>query len=199
MLSVSLLLTGCASAEKKLSARAVDRVIISGDWPSYGTIQSLIKKCDAIVIGLVEDVNEEGKSPLKLEINENISAEERERLEKELKNYEPVTISNVKVDRVLKGAVAAGSTIYVNQLGGIDDGVSYKEERTVYLKTGGMYVLFLSKTDMAETYSTINPHQGQINIIDGKCKKLVGNDLFNNNISEEDIGKLIEENVNLIN
>jgi hypothetical protein len=195
MLSVTLILTGCASAAKKSSVVAIDKVIMSGDWPSYSSIQDLIDKCDAVIIGTVEAVNEEGKSPLKLEINEDTSAEEKERLHETVKSYEPVTVSNIKVDKVLKGQLTMGTTIYVNQLGGIDHGVNYKDERTVYLNAGERYILFLSKTDTLDTYSTINPHQGQICIANGKTKKLVGNNLFNDNISEEEIAKLIEENM----
>ena len=156
-------LTGCSS------------ISMSADYPFYADEQSLIDKADLIITGEVIKVNKAAKINIKSDRASQGTNEDEKIL---------YTVSEIRVLYVMKGDVKASDIIKVKQLG---DKNGAAEESLLkydgYFKKDSQYVLFLSVYDNPDSpLSTLNPIQGQINIVDGKTRVNELNPLYKTGI-----------------
>lgn len=174
----SFQLTGCNSAA------------MSADYPFYADEQSLISKADLIITGEVVKVNKAEKIDIRLDKTDRAANEKEDKV--------LYTVSEIKVIDVMKGDIKAGDIIKVKQLG---DKNGWAEESLLkfdgYFKKGNQYVLFLSVyTNPDIPFDTLNPEQGQINIVDGVTKVHEINTLFKSGIPIAEFAAELKTKIN---
>lgn len=126
---------------------------VSGDYPTYQTLEETKQCVDEVVI-----VNVKKVSPSFI------------REEKELKGKKLVeTDSEVTVKEVKKGNLSIGDEIIIKQDGGEINGKKQVWENTTYLQLGKTYLLYLIKLQNGK-YAAFNPIDGVLNIDNGKVK-----------------------------
>lgn len=162
------------------------RNLIQADYPFYDNEKELFNHADNIIFGEIVKVY----NPEKIDINMDKTKQANEE-DKVL-----YTVSDVKVLDVIKGIVKVGDIVKVKQLGdehGNADSELFKHGG--YFKKGSQYILFLKGyTDSEIPYSTLNPIQGQIEMIEDKTKVNELNKLFQNNKTKDEfINELIEK------
>ncbi|MCX7714321.1 MAG: hypothetical protein N2171_01115 [Clostridia bacterium] len=172
-------------------------VVFYTDWYTCPDSNDLIDSSDLVIVGSVVDVNKNGKSEVSYSIRDDY--EGKESFKKELKDYEPSTISRVKVEEIIKGSSNVNDTIQIALLGGIDNGIEYIDNSTNYFKKGDRCIFFLIKRKddkyIQNAYNLVNPYQGYI-LLDGKKAKLdKQNDLFKSGLTEENIKKEVREKI----
>ncbi len=166
------------------------RNLIHADYPFYEDEQSLFNRADIIITGEVVKVNKADK------ININGDKVKKGTDEEDKIKY---TVSEVKVIEVIKGDVKTGDIVKVKQLGdkeGIADAELIKYDG--YLTKNMQYVLFLkgySDINSEIPYSTLNPIQGQLDIVNDKVKVNELNKLFKSDIL---LGEFVSELKNKI-
>lgn len=116
------------------------------------------------------------------------------------------TVSEIKIDKVIKGNIKKGDVIKVKQLGGISKEYSYFGEE--YFKIGERRMFFLATYENSDVEkhgygqvpaSPINPSQGSILIKQGKTVRTNKLQFINNDIQEDILVKEIEEKVKMLN
>lgn len=166
-ISVIFLSTGCNS------------ISIHADYPFYNDEQSLIDKADLIITGEVIKVNKATKINIKSDRTSQGTNDDEKIL---------YTVSEIEVVDVIKGNVKAGDIIKVKQLGdknGAAEASLIKYDG--YFKKNYQYVLFLTVYENPSSpFETLNPEQGQINIVDGKIMVNEVNTLFKSGITKDD-------------
>ena len=162
-------------------------VAISGDYPGYPDLDSLVKGSDIVISGKVINVY----PPQEL----NVSAAKDW---KEHPVYEVYTVSDISVDKVLKGNVLPGDIVKVKQRGGSYGGTDYIESNVEFLKKDTKHIFFLESYNFTPC-SLLNPLEGDISIVDSKVKakdkNLVPFDLFKDGTSEDELVSLLKEKV----
>ena len=159
---------------------------IEADYPFYNSMDELVDRADLIIIG---EAISSGKVK---KLNVNADKESREDNEDKLTPY---TISEVRVNQVIKGDVSVGETITVKQL--VD--INRKPEARLkdidgYLKKGTQYVMFLKgykEIGLDVPYSILNPDQGALKITNAAININGYNPLFNDSESLSSVKKKI--------
>jgi hypothetical protein len=179
-LLAAIALAGCSSdsngasesgskAKANAGAKAAsDVVTYHADYPSYDSLDSIMKESDVIVRGTVTSSRVQELLPEKSTSDDPAAnpqaglsdAEVAEAAEAAAAEPVVITVSTVKVSEVLSGNVKPGDTVEVSQLGGTLDGVTYAEEETTTLVKGKTeYVLMLADQGTANPYDLLNPEQ----------------------------------------
>ncbi|MCX8130630.1 MAG: hypothetical protein N3I35_11090 [Clostridia bacterium] len=177
-------LTGCGT-----------RTMISGDYPYYPDVESIIQNSDIIILGDVVKTNKAEK------ININLDKEKAKlNREQDLLTY---TVSEVKVKEVIKGNIKKDDIVKVKQRGD-ENGIADEEiiKNGGYFKEKGEHVFFLqSYEDIIHgmPYSLLNPIQGRIDFKDDKAKIYKDNKLFKDGAEKNNIIKEIKDKVDKAN
>ncbi|MBS4031602.1 MAG: hypothetical protein KGZ63_09305 [Clostridiales bacterium] len=141
-----LLLVGCSAGKE-----VMPEIVYQGHYDYYNSTNELIETADIIVLGRVESQNVEI-------INIGVGDQRDESAEF------VYTVSNISVQKVLKGNFKEEETIRVKQLGGTLNGQVYREEGTEFFKKNRPYLFFLA--DFQSEYNTpfevLNPTQGHL-------------------------------------
>lgn len=139
-----------------------DAVMYAADYPSYDSVDAIVKGSDIIVRGTVVSSEVRKLHPEVSMDTDPVANPQAGVPPEEAVESDPVvvTISTVKVSQTLSGDVRAGDTIKVSQLGGELDGVMYEEEHTTRLSEGdAQYVLMLADHGDGNPYDLLNPEQ----------------------------------------
>lgn len=192
LISVSLL--GCNSANKAAGTNTT--IEFHGDWVSYSDINSLSKDSDAIIVGEIVKTSDAKKVYHQVETDEKmlsrLDEKQKAKLEKlKSETFMVFTISDVKVNKVIKGDIKLGDIISVGQLGGtIGSEVKFISDTKEYFNKNDKFMLFLKDSKENGFYTTLNPWQGHIKVDNEIIKPLAENKLFNENDS---IGNVVNK------
>lgn len=170
------------------------------DYLARESVKELISDSDAIIKGEVINVH----SP-EVMITGFINSDGSNEPLKDV-----YTVSEIRVNKVLKGKFKSGDVIKVRQIGGIYKGSEYPTDHPEIFTKNINGVFFLKLIDNAPA-ELLNPYQGIVKIVDGKVNNKLDSksfkkhfispngsqdsDLtfFKNGTTEEDLMKLIEE------
>lgn len=176
-----------------------DELTIYADWITYQDQESLVRNSEAILSGEIINVDNSVKVPIQYVFPDKVTEEQKEAVLNSGAAYDLYTVSEVRVDKVIKGEFKEGDTIKVYQLGGENEKLQANEANTNYYKKGNRYLLFATRfsNDTADKYKVlpINAIQGEIQIINGKTKVHKDNRLFKSDLSEADLVKTIKEKI----
>lgn len=154
----------------------------SVDYTYYNNYDEMNSRVDLVFIGEVVKVND----PKDMVVGYTTNT-----LTGQKKNVRDIyAVSEVRVDKVIKGSIKPGDIVKVKQMGGLY-GVDY-------LKTGERHLLFLESYETVPS-SPINPHQGNIPIVKGKLKKTNSLQFFKDGVSEEAVEKELKSRVEALN
>lgn len=155
LVSVALLLAACTT-----EAPPAETVIYEADYPEFESVESLVAATELSIVGTVLDQRVEelypevgGSGDPTLDPQAGLGVDELSLLQPVI-----VTISRVEVTEVIRGDVTEGDIVEVSQLGGLFDGVDYREAATTVLEPGAEYVLLLSQHEDAPA-DLLNPEQ----------------------------------------
>ncbi|KJS19274.1 MAG: hypothetical protein VR72_19940 [Clostridiaceae bacterium BRH_c20a] len=171
LLVMGLILTqlvGCSS--KKEAIKESGETVVHADYEMYGDIEKLVNNSDIIITGKVKKVNSAQEI--------NVS------LEKDNPLYHVYTVSEIVVEKVIKGNINPGDVVKVKQLGGEVKNIKYVEQNVKYFSKNMKGMFFLKTYSNDIPCSLLNPVQGDIEIIDEIAKPHKNNILFVN-ITEE--------------
>lgn len=158
-----------------------DSRMLQADYPTYSSVEQAVDAADLIVTGVPVAPSEETLQPSVTQrsndpyANPQYGAVEGAGTQQEL--GVTVTVTSVRVERVLKGKAHVGDIIRVSQVGGQSDGQSVHEAHTTLLSEhelgeGDSFLLLLSAFDDG-TYDAINPEIGVLEISkDGAARPL---------------------------
>lgn len=168
---------------------------IHADWMIFQDTDSLISTSDAIVNGDILKVEDSVKVPKNFVFPDKVTKEQRDAIINSPDGYAIYTVSQVKINEVIKGQLKLGDVIQVYQLGG----VAISEAETKYYKNGEKYILFLNKLSDdpkdKDKFVVKTPIQGDVEIINGKTKVNKNNKLFNDDVSEKDFNTQLKRKV----
>jgi hypothetical protein len=194
VVAAAILFSGCSNVSE--STVNTENTIIekmNADIITQPDIMGLINNSKIIVSGKVLNVDPSVKVPIKFDYPDRVTKVERERLENSEEGYYMYTVSEVEVSQVIKGDLKEGEIIKIYQLGG-----SSKEKTTIvnginYFKQGDNHIFFI--TDWDGKYTTVNPTQGDIKLVDKKSKVNKDNKLFHDGIAQDELISKIKADV----
>ncbi|MBT1181578.1 hypothetical protein JS531_06300 [Bifidobacterium sp. CP2] len=145
--------------------------VIQADYPQYATLSESVQAADVIIVGTVLESREELSYPHIDTTNGDAATNPQYGLVRQAINKGalavPVTVTDVRVLEVLKGAVTPNEVIAITQVGGHIDGQEVREEHTVLLnETDHNEFLLLLHTYNDESYDAINPQDGVLAVDD---------------------------------
>jgi hypothetical protein len=158
---------------EKLGINPGNYINIYGDYLMYDK-NSIFNESDVIVIGKVEKIKGTMEYLPKIQLDETLSEEEKQKVLNEI-NAKPLiyTVSTIRVDKVLKGNLQEGEVIEIKQLGGKTNSREVISD-VEFFKEGSNKVFFLKdfRKDFGNDmpFSTVNPIQGDIEIVDSILK-----------------------------
>lgn len=137
-----------------LKISLTSRPMLQGDYPYYPDVQSITDSADVIIVGEVltsQDVQD-------LMVDQTPGKEGKEPIQ--------YTLSTVEVTEVISGDVQVGDILTVKQIGDYKDfPEATLKEIDGYFKTGQTELIFLASYENSP-YSTVNPAQGAIEVLD---------------------------------
>ena len=152
---ISIQLSGCTTSKTPQS-----------DYDSYPTTEKLVKASDVIVSSEVI----KGGQVKKIDTGTNKNRD-KQQIASDTVTY---TVSQFKVDEVIKGNLKIGDIINVKQLGDKSGDVDKLiVENGGYYKKGSSLVLFLASFEdisPGTPYSVLNPIQGQVEFVNNEIK-----------------------------
>ncbi len=156
---------------------------VHADYTIYEDENSLIDTADTIIIGKVVEIHE----PDEIVIGKASHTPDSKDLSL------VYTVSDVEIQKVIKGNYKAGDIIKVKQLGDITN--PQYENSVKYYNQNSKNIFFLM-TFPETPASVLNPIQGQIELVDDdKIKIDKENKLFSNAKNKDDIVNIIEKRV----
>ncbi len=167
----------------------------------YNDIQSIYDASDVIVIGEIKKVNE----PIVIDHRDYVMLGSNDKKEDFMEFYLKFNVSELKVEKVLKGDVAKDKSIEVLQQVTYDNNSDKDLKKVKIFKDKEKYVLFLKYYDIESEqskkdfktpkYFPVGMYQGQLEIIDNKVKidKEKSFIFDNNSMTIEEIEKAISE------
>ncbi len=158
----------------------------SASYMYFENYEQADKMADTIVIGDVVKVN----APAELVTGEatNFITGEKEPMS------HVFTVSEIRVDKVIKGKYSPGEIIKIKQYGGAYNGNEYKIADEIYYKVGERYIFFLESYQDSPCM-TINPYQGDMLIVNGKTKANNKIQFISDNVSEDIAENALREKV----
>lgn len=188
------LFSGCSNGSKNTAYSGnTIKEKINADFITQPDITGLVDNSKIIVSGKVLKVDSSVKVPINFDYPDRVTKEERSKLENSEDGYYMCTVYEVEVSKVIKGDIKESEVIEIYQLGG-----SSKEKESIvdgidYFKQGDNRIFFI--TDWDGRYTTVNPIQGDIKLVDKKAKVNKGNKLFHDGIAEDELFKNIKSEV----
>ncbi len=158
----------------------------SASYRYYENYDQADKKADTVVIGEVIKVNEP---------EELVTGETTNTITGEKESVSHVyTVSEIKINKVIKGNYSAGDIIKIKQYGGLYKDREYSMDGIKYYQLGERHIFFLKSYGDAPC-STINPQQGDMLIKDGKTSARNKVQFIKDNISEDLAESTLKERV----
>jgi hypothetical protein len=168
--------------------------------PKYSDIQSMYNESDIIVIGEIKKNSE----PIIVDRRDYYDLGPNDKKEDFIPVYSKYIVSEVKIDKVLKGAIEKDKSIEVLQETLYDNSSDAELKKVKVYKNKEKYVLFLkyynleseqAKKDFkTPKYLPLGMYQGQLEIVDNNVKvdkeKL---NIFDNDMTVEEIEKIISD------
>jgi len=171
------------------------------DYGAWDSVKELSAESDAMFKGMVISVH----SPEVMVTGYITSGGSNETLR------DVYTVSEICVEKVMKGDLKPGDVVQIRQLGGLYNGTEYPTDHPEILtkNMGGIFFVKLNGNMPAEL---INPSQGWVKIVDGKVNNrlenqsykkhyIVADDLtldennFKNGMSEDEVIELINKSI----
>ncbi|HHX18687.1 MAG TPA: hypothetical protein GX727_07490 [Clostridium sp.] len=190
-LVIGIIVIGYTNCKSNTEQLVQETYIFKADYPVYDE-DSIVKESDVIITGKVVKVKECMEYQRKIELDESLSEDEKKKILEEM-NVKPLifTVSEIEVDQVIKGEFKKGQIIKIKQLGGTLNNMKVIGEEEIY-KEGSHKVFFLKdfRAEFGENmpFSTLNPIQGDIDIINGKIKN-------NEKVKNDKHLKIVEDGV----
>jgi len=186
--AVMMFLTACASATHE---DAHDKTVLYyADYPSYNDLRELAAGANLIVEGTVTGTPRilkqaaDAPSGTDPQLNPQAGAPAGAQ-----PAPEPMisTVHTFQISKVFKGKATTGQSIEVKEIGGVLDGVTYKNADATPLAAGTKYTLFL-QTYPDSPASLLNPQQGKYPVdAAGNLSALPGNPV---QVARADLEKL---------
>jgi len=171
-------------------------IICHADYPFYNSVDELGNRSSDIIKGKVLK-SEVEKLDLRLNnnsTNPKLDPSYGSEPSTEEESMFVCTVYEVKVTDVIKGDLKKNDIIKVKEMGGLFEGNNYVYDGVKYMEPKKDYILFLEGYNNPDIpYSTLNPSQGFMEVLDGKIKIDENNHLFKNDMDEEAAIKLINE------
>ncbi|KPU27436.1 hypothetical protein TR13x_05030 [Caloranaerobacter sp. TR13] len=144
LIGTVFLITHFSIDNDKPKAHSLERV--------FNTIDELVQKSDAIVVGVVEKIHKPKEIPLKTS-NPNIS-------------FKKIVVRmDVKVDKSLKGALSKGSKIRIDKvIGHIVKGETFIKDYMTNVREGERIIFFLNENAGDSFYYLVSNIQGEIKV-----------------------------------
>lgn len=167
-------------------------VVYHADYPAYESVDKLYERATLVVEGTVtasparvqELKADPGGDDPRLNPSAGLAPEKGTQAEEA---GVVVSVFQIQVTKVFKGAATPGQAVDVQQLGGTFNGVTYKEEGAQVLRPNSGYVFFLETYPSAPA-ALLNPEQGQYPLdANGNPTKLGGNEI---NVTRDDLKRL---------
>jgi hypothetical protein len=158
----------------------IPQVVSSGSYSYYDNFDEADRRANLIIVGEVVKVNE----PEEIRVGAFTT--------------DIYTVSEFRVDKVIKGDAAVGDIVKVKQIGGEYKGIERVEGGIEYYKLGERHILFLKSYKDGKyksPCSPINPHQGSMKILNGKTKKTNNFQFINDDIPEDALVTAVKEKV----
>ena len=156
------------------------QLVSSGSYSYYDNFDEADRRANLIIVGEVVKVNE----PEEIRVGAYTT--------------DIYTVSEFKVDKVIKGDAAVGDIVKVKQIGGEYKGIERVEGGIDYYKLGERHILFLKSYKYGKyksPCSPINPLQGNMKILNGKTKKTNNFQFINDDIPEDALVTAVKEKV----
>jgi hypothetical protein len=171
----------------ELSVNKSTSATSSASYAYFENYDQADEMADTIIIGDVIKVNE---------LEELITGESTNTITGEKVSMSHVfTVSEIKVNKAIKGNYSPGDIIQVKQYGGLYKGTKYSISGENYFKSGERHIFFLQSYKNNSPCSPINPQQGDMLIVDGKMKKTNNIQLINDNVSETQAEKALKDKI----
>ncbi len=189
VLCLSILMTGCnkpAAQSENSPSKYKTIKTVHADYEKYTDLPSMLNDAEMIFKGTVVKVND----PVKLVefyINDD----------KNRPYYAPYTISEIKVEKIIKGNLKPGDMIKIKQLGGIIDHTKWVSEDDSILTENTEGVFFIDPFKIQADYpsSILLFEQGVFKIKDGVIyPNELQKDLIGTTKVDDFIKKLLELN-----
>ncbi|OPX43163.1 hypothetical protein CLHUN_29130 [Ruminiclostridium hungatei] len=158
------------------------KIMSYASYAYYKNGEELATIADLIFIGRVVKVN----APEELQIGDSTK--------------DIYTVSEFRVEKVIKGNINKGDIIKVKQIGGLYNGFLRIEKGIEFFKDGENRLLFLETFDSDEyKYKTpaspINPQQGSMLIVNGKTRKSNDFQIINDSVPEDSVVDAIKKEI----
>ena len=133
-----------------------EKRVLKADYPYYSEVEDITIAADAIIVGKVIDAEKVQ------EMNVNTDPQTRNEVDSI-----PYTVSKFEAIEIVKGDINVGDIIEVKQLGDFKNiPEATLEEIDGYFKLGNLELLFLASYDDGTPYSTLNPPQGAVQVLE---------------------------------
>ncbi len=133
-----------------------EKRVLKADYPYYSEVEDITIAADAIIVGKVIDAEKVQ------EMNVNTDPQTRNEVDSI-----PYTVSKFEAIEIVKGDINVGDIIEVKQLGDFKNiPEATLEEIDGYFKLGNLELLFLASYDDGTPYSTLNPTQGAVQVLE---------------------------------
>lgn len=133
-----------------------EKRVLKADYPYYSEVEDITIAADAIIVGKVIDAEKVQ------EMNVNTDPQTKNEVD-----FIPYTVSKFEAVEVVKGDINVGDIIEVKQLGDFKNiPEATLEEIDGYFKLGNLELLFLASYDDGTPYSTLNPTQGAVQVLE---------------------------------
>ena len=133
-----------------------EKRVLNADYPYYTEVEDITKAADAIIVGKVIDAEKVQ------EMNVNTDPQTRNEVDSI-----PYTVSKFEAIEIVKGDINVGDIIEVKQIGYFKNiPEATLEEIDGYFKLGNLELLFLASYDDGTPYSTLNPTQGAVQVLE---------------------------------
>ena len=162
-----------------------DTIYMRGESPRYESVDAFASAADAIIVGEIT----------------NITCEQIDKVEKGLVESSGPVITNltrytVTVNEVITGNLNEGTTIIIDQTGGLAGGVNMVIEGTSYMEKSNEYLLFLRQPEVAQGKGycenmLLTVNEGFCRISEGKVIPLEKNNLLSEPTAYSEVKSIV--------
>lgn len=160
-----------------------------GESPRYKNMDAFASAADAIIVGEIT----------------NITCEQIDKVEKGLVESSGPVITNltrytVTVNEVITGNLNEGTTIIIDQTGGLSGDVNMVVEGTSYMEMSNEYLLFLRQPEVAQGKGycenmLLTVNEGFCRISEGKVIPLEKNNLISEPTAYSEVKSIVQKSV----
>lgn len=163
--AIVLLMTGVINFYGPVHNKEVIKT--SSLYPSFSSINEMIDKSSLVLVGTIVGV----EKPQNININADDDRNNNP-------FYRVYTVSNLKVDKVIKGDATVGDIIHIKQPGGETGEQIVEANHIKYLKVADKGLFFLEAFPNGVPCEMLNPYQASVVERDGIIINSKTNNLF---------------------